>query len=430
MRGTNFQSYPAYKDSGVEWIGEIPEKWSVKRLKYLLKEMNIRSSTGEERLLSLSKYLGVVPKSSLEARAGQARTLVGYKVVQPDQLVINKMQAVNGLLAVSKISGITSPDYSIYKSLETSAINIRYVGYLLSLNQYLAEFKRRVTGVMEGFIRLYTDDLFDITVQLPSLSEQSSIVDFLGKKCKKIDSAIEQKEEIVELLKERKQIVTQNAVTKGINPNVKMKGSGVEWSGEIPEHWKVKRLKYILDERKERSKTGEEPLFMVSQVHGLVLRSDFHEKAEVAESNVDNKIVYKNDLVFNKLKAHLGVFFKSRIDYKGLVSPDYAVYKSNGCIEDLKFLEILFRHPAYIGQFIIRATGIVEGLIRLYTDDLFEIPVPVPPADEQLRVLKHIELEATKIDKAVELQQKQIEKLKEYKATLINSAVTGKIKVS
>ena len=94
MRGTNFQSYPAYKDSGVEWIGEIPEKWSVKRLKYLLKEMNIRSSTGEERLLSLSKYLGVVPKSSLEARAGQARTLVGYKVVQRDQLVIKKMQAV------------------------------------------------------------------------------------------------------------------------------------------------------------------------------------------------------------------------------------------------------------------------------------------------------------------------------------------------
>src|SRR5690606_4606059 len=133
-----------------------------------------------------------------------------------------------------------------------------------------------------------------------------------------------------------------------------------EWIGEIPAHWDLKRLKYVLEERNERSVTGDEPLFMVSQIHGLVVRADYHDKAEVAASNIDNKIVHKNDLVFNKLKAHLGVFFKSNIDYCGLVSPDYAVYKCKAFIKDAKYLELLFRHPSYITQFIIRATGIVE----------------------------------------------------------------------
>lgn len=169
---------------------------------------------------------------------------------------------------------------------------------------------------------------------------------------------------------------------------------------------------------------------MVSQIHGLVVRADYHDKAEVAASNIDNKVVYKNDLVFNKLKAHLGVFFKSNIEFKGLVSPDYAVYKCKAHISDAKYLEILFRHPSYIQQFIIRATGVVEGLIRLYTGDLFDIPVPVAPSGEQAEILSYTKSQSSAYEKAIEIQQSQIEKLKEYKTTLINSAVTGKIKIT
>ncbi|MGO1693878.1 MAG: hypothetical protein ACTHY7_12690, partial [Marinobacter sp.] len=196
-----------------------------------------------------------------------------------------------------------------------------------------------------------------------------------------------------------------------------------------PAHWQLKRLKYVLDERNERSQTGEEPLLMVSQKHGLVVRSEYHEKAEVALSKIDNKIVHQNDLVFNKLKAHLGVFFKSSITFKGIVSPDYAVYTLKDFVEDAKFLEHLFRHPAYIGQFIVRATGIVEGLIRLYTTELFEMPIPIAPIEEQREILKFIETNSEKMDDACSLLEQQIARLKEYKVTLINSAVTGKIKV-
>ncbi|EGG93474.1 Type I restriction-modification system, specificity subunit S [gamma proteobacterium IMCC1989] len=265
---------------------------------------------------------------------------------------------------------------------------------------------------------------------LPPETEQVAIANFLDQKTAQIDEAIAIKEKQIALLKERKQIIIQKAVTQGLNPDVPMKDSGVDWIGQIPDHWGVKRLKYVLDERNERSKTGEEPLFMVSQVHGLVVRADYHDKAEVAASNIDNKVVYKNDLVFNKLKAHLGVFFKSNIEFEGLVSPDYAVYKCKAHIADVKYLELLFRHSSYIEQFIIRATGIVEGLIRLYTGDLFDIPVPIAPENEQLEILAYIEKQSKTFDRAVDLQQRQIQKLKEYKTTLINSAVTGKIKVA
>ena len=199
----------------------------------------------------------------------------------------------------------------------------------------------------------------------------------------------------------------------------------MDWIDDIPGHWEVKRVKHLLDERTERSEDGKEPLLMMSQIHGLVVRSDFHSKAEVAQNSEGNKIVKTNDLVFNKLKAHLGVFFKSNIEFDGIVSPDYAVYYSKGIFSDLKFLELLFRNPEYIKEFICRATGIVEGLIRLYTSDLFDIHVAVPPKNEQKKILEYIETASQKIETAISLKQQEIAKLKEYKSSLINSCGNG-----
>lgn len=307
-------------------------------------------------------------------------------------------------------------------------IDHRFLAYVLDSITYRNQIRRAVKGVKVFSITKAI--LKNTKIWFPTASQQTAIAKILDQKNTQLDEAIAIKEKQIALLKERKQIITQKAVTQGLNPNAPMKDAGVDWIGQIPEHWEVKRLKYVLEERSERSKRGEEPLFMVSQIHGLVVRADYHSKAEVAASNVDNKIVYKNDLVFNKLKAHLGVFFKSNIEFKGLVSPDYAVYRCKAHIVDAKLLELLFRHPSYIEQFIIRATGIVEGLIRLYTGDLFDISVPIAPENEQLEILSHIEKQSKMFDRAVDLQQCQIEKLREYKTTLINSAVTGKIKVA
>ena len=245
LENIKVEKYPAYKNSGLQWMDQIPCNWEVKKLKYILIEINERSETGEEELLSLSKSKGVIPKSSLDERAGQANSLVGYKKVYPESIVINKMQAVNGLLAVSKIFGITSPDYSVYKVLNNN-YEINYFGYLLSQPEYLSEFKKVVTGVMEGFIRLYTDDLYNIKAHLPPLPEQTAIASFLDRKTALIDQAIDIKKKQIELLKERRQILIHKAVTRGLNPNVKMKDSGVEWIGEVPEGWEVlNKMKFI-----------------------------------------------------------------------------------------------------------------------------------------------------------------------------------------
>ena len=374
-------------------------------------------SYGKIIIKPADKLVGLVPES-----------FETYQIVAPDDIIIRCTDLQNDQTSLrtgpANDHGIIT---SAYLNLKVKGLySARYLHYYLHALDTTKVIYRFGSGLRQNLSYLDFKRLpvFDI-----SWETQAAIANFLDTKTAQIDEAIAIKEQQIALLNERKQILIQQAVTQGLDPTVPMKDSGVEWIGKIPEHWEIKRLKYVLDERTERSLTGEEPLFMVSQQYGLVVRADYHEKAVVSSSNIDSKIVYKNDLVFNKLKAHLGVFFKSNIDFKGLVSPDYAVYKTKAYIADTKILELLFRHPSYIGQFTIRATGIVEGLIRLYTSDLFDISIPIAPEAEQLKILAHAEKISKLFDNAIELQKKQCEILKEYKTTLINSAVTGKIKV-
>lgn len=429
--------YETYKDSGIEWLGEIPAHWNLIRIKNAALINPSLSIKGFE----LNNYACFLPMEKVESSG-----LVDYSLQKPikelrrgftsfrrNDVIIAKITPCfeNGkgafLHSMPTDIGFGSTEFHVLRCLK--GFDSSFLYYLSKTHFFMDVGEQLMIG-SAGQKRVPTDFLVNFLFAAPNFAEQTAIAHFLDQKTTQIDAAIAIKEQQIALLKERKQILIQQAVTQGLDPTVPMKDSGVEWIGGIPAHWEVKKLKYVLEERNERSKTGEEPLFMMSQIHGLVVRADYHDKAEVAASNVDNKIVYKNDLVFNKLKAHLGVFFKSNIEFNGLVSPDYAVYKSKAYIHDMKILEVLFRHPSYIEQFIIRATGIVEGLIRLYTGDLFDMPVPIAPKKEQLEILAFIDKQSTLHDNAIVIQQQQIEKLREYKTTLINSAVTGKIRVT
>jgi type I restriction enzyme, S subunit len=425
----NPQKYPNYKPSGVEWLGDIPEHWEVSRLGLLLNSITEKNRT-DLPLLSITREKGVILRdldNEEENHNFIPDDLSNYKVLKKGEFGMNKMKAWQGSYGISDFDGIVSPAYYTFvleKNLEPAFFHVSIRSRL-----YISFFGSASDGVRIGQWDLSRERMKQISFLIPPIEEQTRIAEFLGRKTVQIDQAIAIKVKQIELLKERRQILIHRAVTKGIKHDVEMKDSGVEWIGEIPGHWEVKKLKYILKERNERSITGDEPLLMMSQIHGLVVRGDFHEKAEVAQSSVGNKMVYKDDLVFNKLKAHLGVFFKSNIPFKGIVSPDYAVYYSNGLIEDLKYLELLFRSPSYIREFICRATGIVEGLIRLYTGDLFDIEVPLPPRNEQIKILEYIENLSQKIATAISLKEQEIEKMKEYKSVLINGVVTGKVRV-
>ncbi len=417
----NLQKYTEYKDSGVEWLGEIPSHWGTKRIKFLAE---IQKGKLPRKIVSINES-NLPPYTSMEyLRGGEENQWVldsNPKIIDQNEILL-LWDGSNAGEFIKSRKGVIS---STVAQISFYNIDTNFAWYY---SKFL-EIELRSKTIGMGIPHVNGNELKDSIVSIPPRPEQTAIANFLDLKTAQIDNAIAIKQKQIELLKERRQILIHNAVTRGLNPNAKMKDSGLEWIGEIPEGWEVKKLKYILKERNERSDTGEEPLFMMSQVHGLVVRADYHKKAEVAQTSEGNKIVYTNDLVFNKLKAHLGVFFKSTIDFNGLVSPDYAVYYSNEFIPDLKYLELLFRCPEYLKEFICRITGIVEGLMRLYTQDLFDIAVPVPPLNEQIVILKYIDSIDSKIATAITLKEQEIEKLKEYKGTLINGAVTGKIKV-
>lgn len=234
-------------------------------------------------------------------------------------------------------------------------------------------------------------------------------------------------QEQIEKLKAYKQSLITEVVTKGLDPNVPMKDSGVEWIGEIPVSWKTIRVKQLLRERKERSVDGKEEPLSMSQKVGLVPTKMLDMIPNMASSFVGAKLAYVDDLVFNKLKAHLGVFSVSK--YDGLVSPDYAVYYSTGII-DLKYLEYLFKTPQCISEFRKKSTGIAAGLTRLYTDDLFAIECPMPSKDEQIEIVLFLNEKCAQIDELMSLKQTKIEKLEQYKRSLIYEYVTGKKEVS
>ncbi len=428
-------TYEAYKDSGVEWLGEVPADWTLRPLKHgakiILGKMLCPTNKGGYFLKPYLKSKNIqwleVDLNSIDEMWFSKKELELYRLQEGDLILSEGGEVGKTCIWKNELDECYVQNSAHIVRMDNDSDNRFFLYQFYSCGHY-GFFDAIVNRV--SIAHLTRDKLSNVVFVYPSHSEQTLIANFLDQKTAQIDEAIAIKEQQIVLLKERKQIIIQKAVTQGLDPDAPIKDSGVDWIGEIPAHWEVKRLKYVLEERNERSVTGEEPLFMVSQIHGLVVRADYHDKAEVAASNIDNKIVHKNDLVFNKLKAHLGVFFKSNIDYCGLVSPDYAVYKCKSHIEDAKYLELLFRHPSYIGQFIIRATGIVEGLIRLYTGDLFDMPVPIAPEQEQREILNFIERQGEKFDLALEIQLNQITKLKEYKTTLINSAVTGKIRIT
>jgi type I restriction enzyme S subunit len=424
----DFEKYPIYKDSGVQWLGDIPDEWEIlpaKRFHRVLKTTNNRRQCNNVLSLTLR---GVVNNDPDSPEGLVPKDYGTYQIFEKDNLVFKLIDLEN--VKTSRVGlvhekGIMSPAYiRLIIGNDISPKFAFYYYYSLYINQVYNNVGEGVRSTIGP------NDLLNLPFLKPELKQQIAIVETLDNKIKLINQAIKQKEKQLVLLKEQRQIGVQDVLVKGLNNSIEFKDAGIDFLNKIPKHWKTQKLKFVLGERSEKSKDGLEPLLMVSQVHGLVVRSEYHEKAEVSKTNIGNKKVYKNDLVFNKLKAHLGVFFKSTIEFVGIVSPDYAVYYPIGEIEDLKYLELLFRHPVYIGQFICKATGIVEGLIRLYTSDLFDLKVPIPPKDEQILILSYIDELNIKVSNAIKIKEKEIEKLKEYKDTLINSAVTGKIKVS
>ena len=413
------------KDSGIEWIGQIPDDWNILPTKRFFR--HTKTLAGEQvdsyERLALTMN-GVIKRSKDDSEGLQPEKFDTYQVLHENELVFKLIDLANvktSRVGLSLYNGIVSPAYIV---LTNDSKDNRFFYYCF-ISMYYNEIFNNLgdNGVRSS---LNAQDLLNVPmVNIPN-DLQIRIADFLDDKCGKIDRYIEKQQQIIDKLKEYKQAVITEAVTKGLDPDVPMKDSGIEWIGMIPEHWKVMRIKNLLKERNERSEDGiEEPLSM-SQKLGLIPTKFMDTIPNIASSFIGAKLAYINDLVFNKLKAHLGVFSVSC--YDGLVSPDYAVYYSTG-LANLKYLEYTFKTPQCICEFRKKSSGIADGLTRLYTSGLFSIYVPFPCIMEQNSIAKHLETRCSEIDSAISKQTSIIEKLTEYKKSLIYEAVTGKMEV-
>lgn len=426
----NYPKYDSYKDSGVDWLGEIPSDWDLMRFKYIFREINDRSETGNEELLSVSQYTGVTKRAdnvSTEILTN-AESLEGYKKVKQNQLVSNIMLAWNGSLAFSNFDGIVSPAYSVYEL--NNNFDSRFFNYLVRSETYKAEYKRKSTGVVESRLRLYTEKFYNIWCSFPQKEIQTEVANFLDEKTAQIEQAIALKQQQIDKLNEYKQIVIQNAVTKGLNPKAPMKNSGVEWIGDIPEHWEVKKLKFIFD----KIQTGTTP---ISQINGYFdgeinwftpkdLNNDYlldseRKLTQLAIVHKQVKLFEKNSVLVVGIGATSGK--TSFMPIEGAFNQQITAFKSY--YDNNKFYYYLIQSLSSIMLSLANYTT-----LPILNNEFFKKLILVqPPLAEQDRIVEYLDEKMQKFNNAKIAYQIQIDRLKEYKNILINQAVTGKIKI-
>lgn len=413
------------KDSGVAWIGAVPSDYGTASIGSLFTIKKDIIGREPETVLSITQT-GIRPKDLFSNEGQNASSYAHYQIVNVGDFAMNHMDLLTGWIDISKYEGVTSPDYRVFtlNDKEMSSDYFLRVFQYYYTNRVFFGFGQGVATL--GRWRLPAINFKKIDVPVPPLSEQWRIVSAIDENVGKVDMLIANVQAQIEKLKAYKQSLITEVVTKGLAPTVPMKDSGVEWIGEIPETWSTIRVKQLLKERKERSVDGSEEPLSMSQKLGLVPTRMMDMVPNMASSFVGAKLAYINDLVFNKLKAHLGVFSVSK--YDGLVSPDYAVYYSTGKVH-LKYLEYLFKTPQCISEFRKRSTGIAAGLTRLYTDGLFAIECPFPEMDEQIAIVDYLNEKCSQIDQLIAIKQAKIEKLEQYKCSLIYEYVTGKKEV-
>ena len=414
------------KHSGVEWIGDIPADWEVVRTKHCYshqKEIAGDNADNYERLaLTLN---GVIKRPKDDATGLQPEAFTSYQVLRENELVFKLIDLANvstSRVGYSPYTGIVSPAYIV---LHPNTKSESKYGQYFFLSMWQREIFNHIGG--DGVrSSLSSGNLLNIPYLLIPNEEQEKIADFLDSVCAEIDAVIAGTKATIEEYKALKQAIITKAVTKGINDDCRLVQTEYEWIGEMPSHWKTIKCKWVLDERKERSEDGSEEPLSMSQKFGLIPTKEMDIVPNMAASFVGAKLVHTGDLVFNKLKAHLGVFAVS--DYDGLVSPDYAVYYPTG-LANVKYLEYLFKTPQYIAEFRKKSSGVGAGLTRLYTGDLFSIYCSLPPLEEQKEIIDYLNKKRAEIDTLIAKKTALLEEMEQYKKSVIYEYVTGKKEV-
>ncbi len=423
-----FPKYEAYKDSKMTWVSEFPESWRIEKGKWLFNRAE-RPVRSEDEIVTCFRD-GVVTLRKNRRTEGFTNAMKehGYQGIRKGDLVIHAMDAFAGAIGVSDSDGKSTPVYAACVPRNKGEVLPEFYAYFLrdmALSGFVASLAK---GIRERSTDFRFNDFANLDLPVPSFEEQRIIAKFLDKKTTQIDDAIAIKEQQIALLKERKQIIIQKAVTQGLDPNVPMKDSGVDWIGEIPAHWDVKRLKYVTKIVKRIAGYEGPDVLSITQ-KGIKIKDIDSGEGQLAMDYSKYQIVEAGDFAMNHMDLLTGYVDISK--YNGVVSPDYRVFLRTYDGLDDEFLLAIFQLGYQQKIFYRYGQGVsLLGRWRFPAENFNNFFIPIPPKEEQKLIFRRVNEEWHKIDKGIELLLSQVGNLKEYKTTLINSAVTGKIKIT
>ncbi len=430
------QRYEKYKESGVDWIGEIPDKWEILKLKFLFKDVSVKNKPDLE-LLSVTQDKGVIPRSMVESRMVMPTgNLESFKVICKGDFAIS-LRSFEGGLEYSEYEGIISPAYTVLKSQKE--INDNYFKFLFKSKAFIAELQLSIVGIREGKNISYEELKYSYT-PIPPLSEQQTIATFLDDKTAKIDQTIANKQTEIELLKERRQILIQKAVTKGLDDTVKLKDSGVDWIGEIPEHWEVRKLKSFCTAFGRIGFRGYTTADLVDEGDGAITISPSNIKETNMEFNSNSYLswfkynespeikIRENDILIVKTGSTYGkIGIVKNLPQKATINPQLLVLKKIQIKADYLY-ELL---KSDIFQLQVERNVIGSTIPTISETKILGFSVLIPSSEEEINEISDYILNINeKIAKVITLKEQEIEKLKEYKTVLIDNVVTGKVKIN
>ncbi len=431
----SFPRYPAYKDSGVEWLGEVPEHWSIEKFRYVCRE------SGEKiedevigQMLSVSGYRGIEIKAYDDDNKRRTdEELQGYRIVRPGQLVVNTMWLNYAGLGVSAYLGHVSPAYRSY--WVNAGVDLRFLHHLMRSSTYVQGYSQLLTGIRPNSLQMSRDDLMAFPILLAPTDEQSRIARFLDHETAKIDALIQEQQRLIELLKEKRQAVISHAVTKGLDPTVPMKDSGVEWLGEVPAHWEVRKLSTITDKITNGYVGPTRDLFVdagIRYLQSLHIKNNeirFTPEYFVPPdwSNAHSKSVLKEGDVLVVQTGDIG--------QSAVVTEEYAGCNCHALIVVSPVRQVL--HGDYLAWVLNSGYG-KNTLLSIQTGALHphlncgyvkDVWIPLPPQSEQKEVVRYLKDELATFSNLTQQSTKIAAFLRARRSALISAAVTGKIDV-
>jgi type I restriction enzyme S subunit len=421
-----YTSYLEYQDGMAPWLGKVPQNWSFTKAKWHIRHKKSLNTDGKiNNVLSLTMR-GVVNNDPDNPEGLIPKDYRTYQIFEANDLVFKLIDLEN--VRTSRVGlvhekGIMSSAY--IRLVQPADWHPRFL-YYYYFHLYQAEIFNKIgSGVRST---LGQSDLLDLPIPVLPPARQKAIAAFLDDKCTKIDEAVKIKEEQIALLRGRRQIIIQNTVTRGLNPSAQMKDSGINWIGKIPDHWDVRNAKWLFSHRKERARKGE-PQLAATQKYGVIPQTDFMdlEGRRVVQVFLDFEIlkhVEAGDFVMSMRSFQGGIEYSG---YTGCVSSAYVALKPGSHIF-APYFKYLLKSTRYI-EALQSTSNLVRDGQALRFDNFAMVNLLMVPLDEQKQIAEYLDAHGEKTDSAIKIKDRQIDALKEYKASLINAAVTGRIKV-